>query len=93
MVDYAKYFETDEVRPVKAWCDGEFLYAELADGRQIRAPLWWYPYLLKVPLEERSAVELLYEGIWWPSIDEGVSIKAMLLGRKAPGAKEPREVA
>ncbi|MBN9073312.1 MAG: DUF2442 domain-containing protein [Rhizobiales bacterium] len=88
-VDYGKYFETDDARPVEAWCDDEFVYAVLADGRQIRTPIWWYPYLRNVSAEKRSVVELLYEGIWWPAIDEGISIKSMLLGWKSPRAIDP----
>ncbi len=38
-------FETDEMRPVRAWCaDGE-VHVALADGRVIATPLWWYPFL------------------------------------------------
>jgi hypothetical protein len=87
-VDYAKYFETDDARPVEAWCDDAFVYMALADGRQIRAPLWWYPYLQKASFEDRACMELMFEGVWWPNIDEGVSVKAMLLGWKAQGAVE-----
>ena len=88
-VDYDKFFETDEARPVKAWCDGESVYAVLADDRQIRTPLWWYPFLMKASAEERSAIELTEIGIWWTTIDEGISIKSMLLGWKAPRALKP----
>ncbi len=92
-LDYGKYFETDDTRPVKAWCDDGFVYAILSDGRQIKAPLWWYPYLEKASVEDRAEVELEFVGIWWPRIDEGVSVKAMLLGWKAPGAVNPSHAA
>jgi hypothetical protein len=85
-VDYGKYLDTDDARPVKAWCDDEFVYAELADGRQIRTPMWWYPFLMNASSKERSEVEMLGVGIWWTTIDEGISIKSMLLGWKAPRA-------
>lgn len=86
-------FETEETRPVAAWCDDEYVYATLADGRQIRAPIWWYPFLEKASPEDRAIVELQFSGIWWPVMDEGISVKAMLLGWKAPGAKKPRKAA
>ena len=86
-------FETEAMRPIDAWCDDAFVYAALADGRQIRAPLWWYPYLEEASPEQRADVELQFSGIWWPAIDEGVSIKALLLGWKAPGAKAPADAA
>ena len=86
-------FETEEMRPVSATCDAEFVYVTLADGRQIRAPLWWYPVLAKASAEQRAILELEYAGVWWPDLDDGVSVKGLLLGWKAPGAVEPKKVA
>jgi hypothetical protein len=82
-------FETEEMRPVAAWCDDAFLYVTLADGRQIRAPLWWYPRLLKATPAQRNTVELMIDGVHWPDVDEDLSIDGMLKGHKAPGAVEP----
>ena len=82
-------FETEEARPVAAWCDDTYVYATLADGRQIRAPLWWYPFLQRASRQDRAEIELMFSGIWWPIMDEGVSIKGLLLGWKAPGAVAP----
>lgn len=79
-------FETEEARPVAASCDDAFVYVTPADGRQIRAPLWWYPFLEKASPEERGQVELEFSGVWWPAMDEGISVKGMLMGWKAPGA-------
>lgn len=86
-------FETDALRPVSVRCDDAFVYVVLADGCQIRAPLWWYPFLDAASPQDRSVVELEYGGVWWPAMDEGVSIKGMLLGWKAPGAIAPAEAA
>ena len=82
-------FETDEMRPVKAWCTQTEVHVTLADGRTISAPLWWYPFLAGLDQSALNNVELMYEGIWWPAVDEGISIKSMCLGRKAPGAAPP----
>lgn len=73
-------FENNSVRPVKAHCEETHVVVELADGREIRAPLWWYPFLQKASLKERNKVELMFEGVWWPVMDEGISVKSMLLG-------------
>lgn len=86
-------FETESARPVDARCDAEFVYVSLADGRQIRTPLWWYPFLAKATPEQRANVELEFSGVWWPDVDEGVSVKGLLLGWKAPGAIEPKRAA
>ena len=77
-------FETDEMRPVKAWCSHDEVHVSLADGRSIATPLWWYPFLAGL-----NDIELMYEGIWWPAVDEGISVKSMFLGLKAPGAVPP----
>ena len=86
-------FETEEMKPVAATCDGEFLYVTLADSRQIRTPLWWYPFLASATPEQRANVEFQFSGVWWPDVDEGVSVKGLLLGWKAPGASEPKRAA
>ena len=38
--------EVEDARPVAAQCDDRHLIVTLADGRVLRAPLWWYPRLL-----------------------------------------------
>jgi hypothetical protein len=82
-------FETEAMRPVSARCDDGFVYVALADGREIRAPLWWYPFLEAASQAQRTEIELMFEGVWWPAVDEGISVKSMLLGWKAPGAVSP----
>jgi hypothetical protein len=82
-------FETEATRPVEAHCDSSFLFVALADGRQIRTPLWWYPFVAKATLEQRNRIDLEFSGLWWPDLDEGVSVKGLLLGWKAPHATPP----
>ncbi len=82
-------FETDEMRPVKAWCSEHDVHVTLADGRSIATPLWWYPFLAGLDQAALNDIELMYEGVWWPAVDEGISIRSMFLGRKAPGAVPP----
>lgn len=86
-------FETDEMRPVKAWCTQDEVHVSLADGRSIATPLWWYPFLAGLTQSQLNDIELMYEGIWWPAVDEGISVKSMFLGAKAPGAKRPQAAA
>lgn len=82
-------FETDEMRPVKAWSTKDEVHVSLADGRTIATPIWWYPFLSALTSAELNNIELMYEGIWWPAVDEGISVKSMFLGRKAAGAVAP----
>ncbi|HMQ58819.1 MAG TPA: DUF2442 domain-containing protein [Rhizobiaceae bacterium] len=88
----AAAFENDEVRPVKAWCDEKCLCVELADGRTIFTPLRWYPFVRDACPADQAVIELLYCGVWWPVMDEGISVKSMLLGWKAPAAERPQRL-
>ncbi|MEL6435275.1 MAG: DUF2442 domain-containing protein [Pseudomonadota bacterium] len=86
-------FETENVRPVKAWCTAQEAHVRLKDGREIATPLWWYPFLNGLDSDALNDIELMYSGIWWPAVDEGISVKSMFMGWKAPGAKAPAEAA
>jgi hypothetical protein len=78
--------EIEDSQPVEVRCDRDYLHVTLADGRALRAPLWWYPRLLKASAEQRTHTELMPMGIHWPEIDEDISIASILRGAKAPGA-------
>jgi hypothetical protein len=81
--------EVEAARPIAAECDDSHLVVTLADGRVLRAPLWWYPRLVAATTEQRSLIELSPLGVHWPEIDEDISVASILRGAKAPGAKEP----
>ena len=81
--------EIEDSRPVAARCDAALLHVQLADGREVSTPLWWYPRLFTAPSAARSDIELMPMGLHWPEIDEDISIASMLRGEKAPGAIAP----
>ena len=56
------------------------LHVIVADGREISAPLQWFPRLLKATPEQRSQWELIGDGIGihWPLVDEDVEIESLL---------------
>ncbi|SLM27840.1 conserved hypothetical protein [Desulfamplus magnetovallimortis] len=58
------------------------LTIELSDGRTISAPLAWYPRLQYATEEERNNWRLIGGGygIHWSSIDEDISVSAVLSG-------------
>ena len=64
----------------------EFTDAEmtvsLADGRIVSVPLAWFSSLSQASTEELEDFELLGdgEGIHWPTLDEDLSVKGLLLG-------------
>ncbi len=59
------------------------LVVTLADGRRIATPLDWYPRLKDAAAADRSDYEIMPMGIYWPRLDEDLSIAGMLKGRKA----------
>lgn len=73
----------------------DFIVFDMADGRRIEAPLWWYPRLCAATPEQRKAWEILPFGdaVGWEQIDEYISAKALIIGGAAPGAKPPAEAA
>ena len=61
----------------------DFLQVILADGREIRVPLVWYPRLSDATEEHRKNWELIGGGIGihWPDIDEDISVESLLRNR------------
>jgi hypothetical protein len=52
----------------------------LTDGREISAPIEWFPRLRDASPEQRGNWRLIGqgEGVHWPDIDEDVSVNALL---------------
>jgi Protein of unknown function (DUF2442) len=61
------------------------LTVDLEDGRTISIPVSWYPRLAQGTQEEKAHFETSGGGygIFWPDLDEDISVEAMLLGRKS----------
>jgi hypothetical protein len=71
----------------------ERLFVELTDGREISAPLTWYPRLRHARPQERANWELVGrgDGIHWPALDEDISVEGLLAGRKSGESKQSFE--
>jgi Protein of unknown function (DUF2442) len=56
------------------------LRVDLADGREIRVPLRWFPRLYKATKAQRANWRLIGRGvgIHWEEIDEDISVEALL---------------
>ena len=65
--------------------DADSLTVTLADGRQLRVPLAWYPRLAAGSEAERSHWELLGSGyaVEWADLDEHIGVEGLLAGRKS----------
>ena len=61
-------------------CTDDALRVTLADGREISAPLVWFPRLLKATPEQRAVWRLIGGGIGihWEAVDEDISVESLL---------------
>jgi hypothetical protein len=59
------------------------LQVRLADGREVRVPLAWFPRLLNATPEQRRNWQLIGGGIGvhWPDVDEDISVDGLLATR------------
>ncbi len=62
------------------WFSKDMLFVLLQDGREIGVPLLWFPRLRKASEEQLNEWRLIGNGvgIHWESIDEDISISALL---------------
>jgi hypothetical protein len=58
----------------------ERLIVTLADGRELAAPLLWFPRLAEATKEQRGKWRFIGggRGIHWPEVDEDVSVASLL---------------
>jgi len=58
----------------------ERLIVTLVDGRELSAPLAWFPRLSEATAEQRQKWRLIGRGhgIHWPDVDEDVSVVSLL---------------
>jgi Protein of unknown function (DUF2442) len=58
----------------------ERLIVTLADGRELAAPLIWFPRLMEATHEQRQKWRLIGggHGIHWPEVDEDISVASLL---------------
>jgi hypothetical protein len=72
-------------------CSETELVVTLKDGRRIAAPLWWLPRPLDATPEQRAnwAIMPFGDAVEGPEIDEHVSVKGPLRGKRALGAEPP----
>jgi hypothetical protein len=60
--------------------DKEKVRVRLKDGREISAPLEWFPKLKEASPKQRKKWRLIGKGIGihWPDLDEDISVSALL---------------
>jgi uncharacterized protein DUF2442 len=56
------------------------VWVTLKDMRVIGAPIRWFPWLANASPEQQANFELHAFSIYWPDLDDGLDIEAMLTG-------------
>jgi len=72
---------SSSAKPNKVNFDEDSMWVSLSDGRVIGVALARFPRLLHARPEERAQVRLSARGLHWESLDEDVSIAALLEGK------------
>lgn len=69
------------------------LTVALMDGRCISVPLAWYPRLLHADDAQRRNWQVAGGGygIYWPDVDEDLSVEGLLRGAPAPRPKVAKQ--
>jgi len=72
----------DKPRAVNVELASELLKVALTDGRQVSAPLDWFPRLRDASAKQRGNWRLIGEGIGihWDEIDEDIAVATLLNG-------------
>lgn len=80
-----KIDQDQEAIAIKVTFTEELLCLHLADGREIRVPLVFYPRLKKAKKEQREHYQIsgMGTGIHWPDVDEDLSVEGIVAGRPA----------
>ena len=76
----AKEVAMETATAVEVKVTDERLLVVLADGRELAAPLAWFPRLAETTEAERKNWRLIGRGhgIHWPEVDEDISIASRL---------------
>jgi hypothetical protein len=69
-----------EPHAVDVAVDNDALHFILADGREITAPLAWFPRLRDASEAQRKNWRLIGKGIGvhWPEIDEDIAVETLM---------------
>jgi len=69
-----------EAMASEVWFDSHMMHVRLLDGREINAPIEWFPKLRAATEEQRRNWRLIGKGIGihWEDLDEDISVTALL---------------
>lgn len=66
--------------PVGLAIRDNMIWVTLRDGRIVAAPLHWFPWLANATTKQQTNFELHAFSIYWPDLDDGLDIEALITG-------------
>jgi hypothetical protein len=83
---------TDRNHPVALNFRDGMVWVTLKDQRVIGAPLDWFPWLAQAAPDQQMNFELHAFSVYWPDLDDGLDIEALLTGNwTTPMGENPPE--
>ena len=67
--------------PTNVRFDADSMWVDLSDGRTLGVPLAWFSRLLRATPEQREHLRISSRGLHWETLDEDISIAALLAGQ------------
>ena len=67
--------------------DPDTMWVSLEDGRVLGVPLAWFPRLLRATDADRDSVQITPYGLHWETLDEDISVPALLADRPQMAAE------
>ena len=78
-----KIFSDPHDYPVAVEYHDHMIWITLKDGRVIGAPTGWFAWLAGATPDQQSHYELHPFSIYWPDLDDGIDIEALVTGHWA----------
>jgi hypothetical protein len=72
--------QSTSAEPAKAWHKSGRIHIEMDDGREVSFPVKGNRRLEGAPHKSLNNIELTYDGLHWPDLDEDLSIEGILRG-------------
>lgn len=81
--------QADRDHPIAVEFDDAMIWVTLKDGRVIGAPLSWFDWLNEASENARANFELGALSVYWPDLDDGIDIQALVTGHWTTPMDQP----
>ena len=85
------FVHDDRCAPQAVRFTASHIVIEMADGRILGLPLYYFPWLQNATEAQRQNYQLNYFTVDWEELDEGIDMVAMLTGLYIKDKPRPKE--